>query len=73
MTWKTIDSAPADRCFIATLRVYNSFDNSFSHHDMHVVAIDEDTGDICSDLDQGWSLKDYEYWAELPAPPEYGD
>jgi hypothetical protein len=72
VTWKTIDSAPTDRCFIATLRVYNS-DKSFSNHDMHIVAIDEDTGDIDSYLEQGWSLSDYEYWDELPAPPDYGD
>ncbi len=65
--WQPIRSHPADRQFLATLRVYSASTGAFSHWDTHVIAIDEDTGDVVDD--QGWNIGDYEYWAEIPRHP----
>lgn len=72
MNWQPISSAPRDgQRFLATLRVHHAKDGSFSHHDMHVIAVDDETGEIDPDFDQGWGIEDYEFWMPLPAPPEY--
>ena len=66
--WKTIESAPRDGTeFIATVRVFSN--SAFSHHDMHIVAVDDETGELANHYEQGWRLDDYEFWRPLPAPP----
>ena len=66
--WRPIESAPRDGTeFIATVRVFSN--SAFSHHDMHIVAVDDETGELANHYEQGWRLEDYEFWRPLPAPP----
>jgi hypothetical protein len=65
--WLPIETAPDDGTpFLATLPVYNTA-GEFIHHDTHVIAVDEDTGDLVDDY--GWGLGDYQFWMPLPSPP----
>ena len=66
--WRLIESAPRDGTeFIATVRVFSN--NAFSHHDTHIVAVDDETGELANHYEQGWRLEDYEFWRPLPVPP----
>jgi hypothetical protein len=66
--WRPIESAPRDGAlFIATARAFSG--DVFSHHDMHIVAVEDETGEIADNYEQGWRLEDYEFWRPLPAPP----
>ena len=66
--WRPIENAPRDGTeFIATVRVFSN--SAFSHHDTHIVAVDDETGELANHYEQGWRLEDYEFWRPLPAPP----
>lgn len=67
--WRPIESAPRDGSeFIVTVRVFSN--SAFSHHDTHIVAVDDETGELANHYEQGWRLDDYEFWRPLPpAPP----
>jgi hypothetical protein len=67
--WKAIETAPRDGTpFLACVGVKHINGSRFI--ETHVVRVDEDTGEIDTDFDQGWSVADYDYWMPLPKPPE---
>ena len=70
--WQLIETAPKDGTpFIACLRVFQH--GAFAYHDMHIVLVSDETGEIHADFYQGKSLIDYEFWRPLPPPPIVDD
>ena len=51
------------------VRVYTG--GKFLRWDVHYVEIDDETGEIAADFEQGWALDDYEFWMPIapPSPP----
>ncbi|KKC25789.1 hypothetical protein [Sphingomonas sp. SRS2] len=72
--WRPIESAPVDDIFIAAIRVRHT--NGDTWWERHLIWLDDETGDLHPDCEQGWSISDYELWCpalfpELP-PLESG-
>jgi len=66
--WQPIGAATKDGTpILATLEVRER-DNKY--WDTHVIWIDDETGDIHSETDAGWTVRDgYTHWMPLPKPP----
>lgn len=58
-----------DESFIAFVCVHNN-ETGKEWVEKHLVWIDEDTGEIAVDCDQGWRLEDYESFIPLSALPK---
>ena len=70
--WRPIETCPGpyDPPFLAACRLF--IDGKFADWDVHYIALDDETGEIHPDYDEGWRLEDYELWfapPTLPAPP----
>ena len=65
--WLPMDSAPNDAQFLAAIEVSSSIGPTYWQ--MDVIWLDDETGDIHADCENGWSLSDYDAWMPLPAPP----
>jgi len=66
--WRPMETAPRDGTpFIAAVLVY--VNGVASHWDRHIIAADDETGEIPNEMEQGWSFDDYTHWAPLPEPP----
>jgi hypothetical protein len=65
--WRTMESAPVCEAILATCRVKNMKGDQW--WETYRIVIDDETGEIDTDIDQPWSLEDYEFWQPLPAPP----
>jgi hypothetical protein len=72
--WKSIETAPRDgTSFLATIEVRQwnlARDNCHTFWEVHVVRVDDETGDIDDDVNQGWGITDYSHWMPLPPPPD---
>lgn len=66
--WRPIETAPLNDQFIAALEVRNNKTGQ-SWWEKHLIWIDDETGDVHSDCEQGWGLRDYIYWHPVPASP----
>jgi len=73
MDWQPIETAPKDgTSFIAGLWVtmWNAArDNSRRYWEVHLICVDDETGEITADSHQGWELSDYSHWMQIPKPP----
>jgi hypothetical protein len=71
--WQPIATAPKDGTkFLAALCVTNIHAGN-SWWEMHVIWPDDETGEVHSDCEQGWSrIDDYSHWMQLPEAPETG-
>jgi len=68
--WQPIETAPKDGVkFLATVRVYSAHTGKLQYHQMDVISVDPETGEIDLDDDRGWPLEAYEFWMPLPKPP----
>ncbi|MEN9936026.1 MAG: hypothetical protein RLZZ387_2605 [Chloroflexota bacterium] len=65
--WKPIGTAPDDDWFLAAIEVRHK--NGGHWWEYHVVWLDDETGDIHTDCEQGWSITDYSHWMALPDAP----
>jgi hypothetical protein len=67
--WQGIATAPRDGTpFIATLVVHNLSGQKW--WETHVIWADDETGEVASECEAGWSrVDDYSHWMPLPAPP----
>ena len=65
--WKPIETAPDDDWFLAAIEVRHK--NGGHWWEYHVVWLDDETGDIHADCEQGWSITDYSHWMALPNAP----
>ena len=68
--WRPIETAPHphDPPFFAAVAVYT--DGKFLRWDCHFIALDDETGDVHPDYDQGWRLEDYDFWSPTPPPKD---
>ena len=67
--WRPIESAPRDgTTFLAAVEVMSNKTGA-AWWELHLVACDDETGDVHRDYDQGWSLDAYTHWMPLPGPP----
>lgn len=51
---------------LCAVRVYTC--GKFQGWDIHYVVIDDETGEIAPDFEQGWALSDYEFWMPISPP-----
>ena len=65
--WRPIETAPDDDRFIAAIEVHHK--NGGHWWEYHVVWLDDETGDIHTDCEQGWGISDYSHWLALPDAP----
>ena len=67
--WRPIETRPDNDWFIAAIRVNNTMGKAWWEH--HLIRLDDETGDVHRDCEQGWSISDYELWcpALFPALP----
>lgn len=71
MQWQPIETAPRNcTLIIATIPVYRASDGSFMHWETHVIAFDNEVGEMVEDF--GWPFDDYHFWMPLPPPPAKG-
>ena len=70
--WLPIESAPVAEPFLAGVYVSNNKTGQ-RWWECHVVWIDDETGEIDSDTDAGWSIRDYSHWQPLPPAPNGGE
>ena len=69
--WRPIEEAPPPigEPFLAALEVRNN-KTGYSFWERHVIWIDDETGNIASECEAGWTLvDDYTHWQPLPEPP----
>ena len=69
MTWRPIETAPKDAPFLAAVRVSNNRTGT-TYWEQHVLLLDDETGSIHPEFQQGWELSDYSHWQPLPEPPQ---
>jgi hypothetical protein len=65
--WRPIETAPDDDWFLAAIEVRHK--NGGHWWEYHVVWLDDETGDIHTDCEQGWSISDYSRWIAVPDVP----
>jgi hypothetical protein len=70
--WKPMETAPRYGEFIATIEVIHRNISADPIRHFHVLALDDETGEIHADYHQGWDLEDYEAWHPVPAWPQGG-
>ena len=67
--WRLMESAPKDGTeILAAIQVQKTDERNW--WERHVIAFDEDLGEISGDYEHGWSWNDYTHWRPLPTPPE---
>ncbi len=65
--WKPIETAPDDDWFLAAIEVSHKSGGRWWEY--HVIWLDDETNDVHTDCEQGWSISDYSHWAALPNAP----
>lgn len=68
--WKPVnEDTDATTPIWAAIRVRHN-DGPLEWH-VHLIACDDETGDLLEGFEHGWALEDYEFWqpANVPAPP----
>jgi hypothetical protein len=65
--WRPIETAPDDDWFLAAIEVRHK--NGGHWWEYHVVWLDDETEDIHTDCEQGWSISDYSHWIAVPNVP----
>ena len=65
--WRPIETAPDDNWFLAAIEVRHR--NGGHWWEYHVVWLDDETGDIHTDCEHGWSISDYSHWIAVPDAP----
>jgi hypothetical protein len=67
--WKPMDSAPLSGEFLAAIEVRHGGGKGPILWHQHVLMIDDETGGVHHDYEQGWDLEDYAGWRPLlPSP-----
>lgn len=68
MRERNASSVPKDGSwFLAAVAVYSC--GKFIDWDVHVISVDDETGDVHPDAYQGWNLSDYTLWQPIIYPP----
>lgn len=71
--WRPIAEAEGARAdgseILATVAVYRTDDRTLIRWDTHIIAADDETGEIHPEYEQGWQWDDYTHWQPLPLPP----
>lgn len=68
--WQDIATAPRDGThFLATLTVRHIIGHRW--RETHLIWVDDETGCVDSECEQGWDISDYEAWCPVPdfGPP----
>lgn len=65
--WLPIETAPDDDWFLAAIEIRHK--NGGNWWEYHVVWLDDETSDVHTDCEQGWSITDYSHWLALPNAP----
>ena len=65
--WKPIETAPDDDWFLAAIEVRHKSGGRWWEY--HVIWLDDETNDVHTDCEQGWSISDYSHWVALPNAP----
>ena len=65
--WKPIETAPDDDWFLAAIEVSHKSGGRWWEY--HVIWLDDETNDVHTDCEQGWSISDYSHWLALPNAP----
>jgi len=65
--WQPIETCPPEDLFIGAVFVRNN-NTGAEWWERHLLALDDETGDIHADYEQGWALADYEWWHPLNLP-----
>jgi hypothetical protein len=67
--WHPMETAPTDGTHIlAAVEVHSNITDT-CWWEIHIIGVDDETGDVDSDLYQGWNWGDYTHWMPLPQPP----
>lgn len=66
--WKPIATVPVDGTeVLAAIRVNNGKGKFW--WERHIIAVDDETGDIVDTLYSGWDVSDYSHWHVIPDAP----
>jgi len=68
MEWQQIDTIPTDGTEVLAA-IYVRDMNGNGWWERHVIAIDDETGEVHDSLYGGWDRSDYGYWHVLPDAP----
>lgn len=75
--WRPIETAPDEGEFLVGLRVRRhdpiTHELVCEYEEQHIIAIDDETGEIDFAYEQGWRLSDYEFWKPLDPLPSVSD
>lgn len=66
--WMPIETCPQEDIFIGAVFVRDNRTGA-QWWERHLLALDDETGDIHADFEQGWQLADYDWWHPLNLPP----
>lgn len=66
--WQAIETRPDADIFVAAIKVRDNRSGA-EWWERHLIALDDETGEIHADYDQGWQIADYEWWLPFKTPP----
>lgn len=66
--WLPIETCPQEDIFIGAVSVRDNRTGA-TWWERHLIALDDETGQIHADYDNGWELADYQWWYPLETPP----
>ena len=68
--WQPIATIPTDGTEVLAAVYVRSSVRGEGWWERHVIAIDDETGEVHDSLYGGWDRGDYSYWHTLPDAPE---